>query len=1113
MAITYPILLETYKFMLSSRIMDELEESFTRTGEAVFHVSGAGHESTAALAFYLKPSDWLHCHYRDKALMLARGVSLEEFFLGLFCKGPSHSNGRQMSAHMSAPELNVMSLVGPVGNNALQSVGVASSIMAGQDAPIVVCGMGDGMTQQGEILEAIGEAARDACPVLFLIEDNGLAISTRTSGRVFYEMGGERTASFYGVPITHCNGSDTVECHKVFEPLVEEMRRTRKPHICVVHVPRLSDHTNADRQSVYRTPDELLEAQALDPIPIFERRLMQEGLSEAELETIREDIRARVQLAVDFARSAPDPEPCFTAKADLPEILTRPAVSEPRYDCLDGLSMNEAIRQVLKNRLEKDGRVTLLGEDIEDPKGDVFGVTKGLTEQFPGRVRNAPLTESTIIGKSIGQALAGMRPVAFLQFADFLPLAFNQIVNELGTIHWRTAGGWQAPVIVMVTCGGYRPGLGPFHAQSFESVMAHAPGVDVMLPSNAVDAAGLLNAAFESNRPTIFFYPKSLLNDKRITLDAGMDELLVPIGKSRIVREGSDITLIGWGNTVQLCEETADSLSGIGLFAEIIDLRTLSPLDEESVLKSAEKTGKVIVVHEDNRSCGFGAELLAIISERLQKPVMTRRVVRADTYVPCNYVNQLSVLPSYKSLTEAVAELLDLSVDWQAEEEGDPSLVFVKALALSPADEFCIMVELPVEIGREVREGDIIASIETNKTVAEIASPVSGVIEDIFVEEGQTIPVGEKILSIRAAEGFAPAFRIAPVKERAILSRKSKSVEIRVEVAHRGSTTASSAIPVYISGTAYATGSRIITNEMLLDHFPDWSTNDVIKRLGIESRRWIGEGESALTLGLDACRSLFDRLSVGMDHIDAIICSTSTPMSGSPSMACEFLTSLKAANSGKLVQAFDLSAACSGYLYGLQVAYDMLQSRPESHILLVTTEVLSPLLDLKDQGTAFIFADAATATLMSSSPLGSNAALLTRPVLSAKGDEAGSLLVPVSNKEGFISMKGVEVAREATKMMSSVLVQACSRSGFTPNDLDLVIPHQANKRILGAVQRRLKLDEEKVFSNIKDMGNTSSSTIPICLTQVLPEMKPGSKIGLVAFGAGYTLGAAILETV
>ena len=263
----------------------------------------------------------------------------------------------------------------------------------------------------------------------------------------------------------------------------------------------------------------------------------------------------------------------------------------------------------------------------------MFGLTKGLSTAFPDRVRNAPLSESTIVGVAVGQALAGQLPVAFVQFADFLPLANNQIVSELATMYWRTAGKFEAPVILMAACGAYRPGLGPFHAQTGESMMAHTPGLDIFMPSNATDAAGLLNAAFESGRPTLFLYPKACLNDPKFAAPENVHEIFVPIGPSRRVRAGRDITFVAWGNTVRICEETADALERVGVESEIIDLRSISPWDERTVLATAEKTARLVVVHEDNHTCGIGAEVLATVAEKARVPVATRRG-NADRY-PC----------------------------------------------------------------------------------------------------------------------------------------------------------------------------------------------------------------------------------------------------------------------------------------------------------------------------------------------------------------------------------------------------------------------------------------------------------------------------------------------
>ncbi len=415
--------------------------------------------------------------------------------------------------------------------------------------------------------------------------------------------------------------------------------------------------------------------------------------------------------------------------------------------------MRNALRDVLKSRLQCDQRVQLFGEDIEDPKGDVFGVTRGLSTQFPGRVCNSPLSESTVLGVSIGRALAGERPVAFVQFADFLPLAFNQIASELGTMYWRTAGRWNAPVIVMVACGGYRPGLGPYHAQTFESILTHTPGIDVFMPSTAADAAGMLNAAFESGRPTLFLYPKTCLNDPQDKTSRDVQRQFVPIGPARRVRGGRDLTLVGWGNTVRLCSQTAATLERVGVETEVIDLRSLSPWDERTVLASAEKTAHLIVVHEDNHTCGMGAEILATVSEKARVPVAMRRVTRPDTHVPCNFANQIEILPSFKRLLTTAAELLDLELSWIAPREEEAGVTIVEAIGSSPSDESVIVVDLHIQPGQAIQRGDEIASLEATKSVFEMTSTVSGEVEEIFVEEGETVAVGQPLARIRTTDG------------------------------------------------------------------------------------------------------------------------------------------------------------------------------------------------------------------------------------------------------------------------------------------------------------------------------------------------------------------------
>jgi len=1092
--------------MYTAREIDRVEEEWTGRGEAFFHVSGCGHEGSAALALHLKPEDWLHCHYRDKAMLVARGLTAKDFFDSVLCNGDSHSRGRQMSAHMSAPELNVMSIVGPVGNSALHSVGAACAVREREGNPIVLCSVGDGTSQQGEFLEACAEAVRSELPVLFLIEDNRYAISTTTQGNTLFSRPDGEPTEFYGMPIHRIDGRQVVEAVESFGEVVAEMRTTRKPAIVVLDVERLSNHTNADDQSMYRTAEDIEQtAQGSDPLANLRTHLVEIG-AEEQLVQLEVEVDEEIVAAEKASIAAPAPEPTFTAKEVLPVELTHPS-QEKELTGDSTVTMRETIRGVLQQHLESDERVSLFGQDIEDPKGDVFGLTKGLSTSYGPRVRNAPLSESTIVGFSIGRALAGEKPVAFLQFADFLPLAYNQIVSELGSMHWRTDGGWKSPVIVMAACGGLRPGLGPFHAQSFESLIAHTPGIDVFMPSTAADAAGLLNAAFASGRPSVFFYPKSLLNDPATAAPEGTSNHFTPIGPARKVRRGRDLTLVAWGNTVKLCEQTAEALEAVGVETEILDLRTLSPWDEQSVLASAEKTAHLIIVHEDNHTCGLGAEIAATVAEKTRVPVAVRRVTRADTFVPCNFSNQLEVLPSYQRVLTTAAELLDLDLAWEAPAEEEVGVAFVEAIGSGPADESVEIVELLVKEGDTIERGDLVASLEATKSVFELTSAVSGKVDAILVAEGDTVAVGEPIARITIA---ADERRVKPITQEnpgaALLSRKPHQERLRVP----RSTAETRTYDVGMSSIAVAEGSREISNEELLDWIGDateMKSEDIIRLTGIERRNWITPKENAISMAVDACWRTLDREHLIPDDLDLVICTTTSPTSVTPSMACQILNAL-CKGKGAMVQAYDMNAACSGYLYALQAGYDYLQSQPEGRVLLVTAEVLSPLLDRSDFDTAILFGDAASATVLyGESHMQGALGKLYRPELSAKGDDGLSLTVPLLH-DGYIQMHGRTVFSEAVRSMIASLNRVCDRENLSVDDLRMVAPHQANQRILNAISNRIKAD---VYSNIRDHGNTSSTSIPLCLSEVLPQATQGDKLGLCAFGGGFTFGAGIVE--
>lgn len=692
-----------------------------------------------------------------------------------------------MSAHLCDRRLNVLSIVGPVGNNALQAVGVAAEVRHHVERPVVVCSVGDGTTQQGEFLEAVAEAVREKLPVLFLIEDNRWSISTRTPGRTCCSLPDGPAAEFYGIPIDRLDGRDPLAAMEGFGEVVRRLRDQRRPAIVWLEVERLCDHTNADDQTLYRDAGEIEAGRSrADPLRMLADRLPALGVDAATLRGIDAEVAREVALAAEQALDGLEPRAVFTAKAPLGERLSWGDL--PRSSTSDDVgrsphavasptparsTMCEALRATLRHHLHTDDRVILLGEDIEDPKGDVFGVTRGLSSEFAGRVRNSPLAEATILGVSIGRALAGARPVAFLQFADFLPLAYNQIHCELGSLYWRTDGAWQAPVIVMIACGGYRPGLGPFHAQTFEAIAAHTPGIDVVMPSTAADAAGLLDAAFASGRPTLFFYPKARLNIAEDPASAEVSDQFVPLGKARVVRRGDALTFVSWGNTLAHCVQTADALATIGLEADVIDLRSLSPWDETAVLASAERTRRLVVVHEDNHTCGFGAEVVATVAEKSRVPVAMRRVTRPDTFVPCHFGNQLEVLPSFRRVLAAAAELLDLDLAWREEPVEETGQFTIDAIGSGPADEAVLVTDVLVVPGDRVQVGDVVAIAEASKAAIDIASTVAGIVFEVLAAPGETATVGRPLirLSISAGQRPKPITRERPVAP--ILTRRN----------------------------------------------------------------------------------------------------------------------------------------------------------------------------------------------------------------------------------------------------------------------------------------------------------------------------------------------------
>jgi 2-oxoisovalerate dehydrogenase E1 component len=431
----------------------------------------------------------------------------------------------------------------------------------------------------------------------------------------------------------------------------------------------------------------------------------------------------------------------------------------------------------------------------------------------------------------------------------------------------------------------------------------------------------------------------------------------------------------------------------------------------------------------------------------------------------------------------------------------------VKAIGSSPSDETINVASLLVNVGQEIAEGDLIASVEADKASMDITSPVSGKISEILVEEGDTLTVGTPMLKIASDE----AAQLKPLTKEdpgtPIMERRRVT---QIEEAQVGNIVEHK--PVYISNITTVMGSRHLTNDELLQGHGEWDSEAIRKRTGIENRYWIDGDETVVTLAVDATKQLLEKENLTISDIGAIICSTGTPLTMTPSLACQVLHALSPAKGEVLMQAHDVNAACSGYMYALQSAYDFLTNAPDKKVIVITAETLSPMVNHDDQKTMALFGDAATASLVSCEKRPGNIGVkLNRPFLSATGVDQKVLYVPNMGSGEVIEMEGLTVFKLAVRKMIDVLDSACQERGITVESLDFIVPHQANERIIEAIRKTIKYPKEKMFNHIRKYGNTSSNTIPIALCELVPTVEVENKIGLTAFGGGFTFGAAVIE--
>lgn len=693
-------LVEIYRLMYLSRRLDDREILLKRQQKIFFQISGAGHEAlTVAAGVALKAGyDWFYPYYRDRALALALGATPYEMLLqAVGAADDPSSGGRQMPSHWGYKKLNIVTQSSPTGTQLLQAVGCAEAGRYFSQHPeavekhagdyrqfkdvvfhgdeVVYCSVGDGTTSEGEFWEAMNSACNLKLPVLFMIEDNQYAISVPVEVQT---AGGSISKLLSGFPnllIQECDGTDPVASYATVKRAVEYCRAGKGPAVVHGHVIRPYSHSLSDDERLYRPESERQKDAQRDPITRMQMFLIRENiLNEEEInkleKVVDEDVLAASERAEKAALPATD---SIYNHVYSPDLDPRDMSSEPRLQGSDK-TMADLINACLKDEMRRDDRIVIFGEDVADcsreeylkqkqikGKGGVFKLTAGLQMEFGSdRVFNSPLAEANIVGRSIGMATRGLKPVAEIQFFDYIWPAMHQLRNELAVIRWRSNGSFSSPVVVRVAIGGYLTGGAIYHSQCGESIFTHIPGLRVCFPSNALDANGLLRTAIRCDDPVLFLEHKRLYRETFGRSPYPGPDYMVPFGKAKVVKEGKDLTVITYGAVVPRALQAAQKIEReLGVSVELIDLRTLSPYDWEAIAASVRKTSKVIVAHEDVLSWGYGAEIAARIAdelfEDLDAPV--KRVAATDTFVAYQPALEDVILPQAADLYKAMESL------------------------------------------------------------------------------------------------------------------------------------------------------------------------------------------------------------------------------------------------------------------------------------------------------------------------------------------------------------------------------------------------------------------------------------------------------------------------
>jgi 2-oxoisovalerate dehydrogenase E1 component len=824
------------KTILESRHADLREQNLNRQGKGHFHVSGMGHEALAAIAILLGPDDYVVPYYRDRGLVLGRGMSTRELALEYFAKRNTGSGGRQMPSHYSDAAHHIWSVPTPTGSQLLPACGIAWGIKLDGKKNLVVTTVGDAATRQGDFFEAICFAKEKKLPVLFVVEDNAYGISSYTRDTNPLALDALQPNDWRQI-----EGHDVQKVYDSAEQAIDKIRAGNGPVFFWIKMERLSSHTSSDDQKLYRPAEELRELEKYDPLKCWKDQLIAEGvLSAEEFAKIDNEIKERIRQEYRDAEKAEDPSPN--------ELQVNVTASPPKLD--DEIlppgkyRIGDTVNKTLRAGLEEDPRRIIFGEDVEDPKGGVFRLTQKLSTDFPKQVFNSPLAESTILGVACGLASYGKRPVFELQFIDFIYPGFNQLVTNISTLRWRSFGYWKCPAVFYAPYGAYLPGGSLWHSQANESAFAHYPGLSVVIPSTPEDAAGLLWTAMHGEDPVIFLIPKHLLWAEH---ESAEPIRAVPFGQARKRTDGSDVTLVAWGNAI---EKSLEAIAKIEDEAsvELLDLRSIVPWDKEAIEESVRKTRRLVVVQEDTENCSVGQMIISHLagnaelwSTMISPPIL---LSKGNVAIGYNPIYEYAALPDVERIIAAirhsvatkseravVAAIGDRGGAEATVESAGPGSAIPAIAKIDMSNQRAQSITVPI-MGEGIRNAKIVSllkkpgdpvalddplcEVETDKAVYPIESSFAGVMGEWKIRVGDTVEIGQELGTILTGEtSFADQFGAA-----AKASPPGKTADAAVPTADlrdRGRPTRPHSIEPALSPTITRKLSRVIPANLQID--------------------------------------------------------------------------------------------------------------------------------------------------------------------------------------------------------------------------------------------------------------------------------------------------------